>query len=257
MANTKIEWSDVVWNPTTGCNKVSQGCSKCYAEIMHKRLKGMGQEKYQRDFLEGAFPQPTALNEPYKWNKPKKVFVNSMSDLFHENIKFDYTDRVWRVMRETIHIYQILTKRSAIMKIYTNLSGFEVLPNVWLGVSIEDMRVIHRLAALKQSNSAIKFLSLEPLIGELPNMNLTGIDQVIVGGGSGGEKRPMQYEWVKDIQKQCDEQNVAFFFKQWGQVTNNPNKNDPTIDKKHPLHAKGGCLLDGQIYREFTKVVTI
>lgn len=231
MAKSSIEWTQEVWNPTTGCSKVSQGCKFCYAEVLSKRLQAMGQEKYKDNFEVKIHPQ--TLNIPYKWKKPRVVFVNSMSDLFHEKIPLDYIKKVFKVMNDNPkHTFQVLTKRAErLSELHSELNW---TPNIWMGVSVENELVKNRIGCLRSTKAQIKFLSLEPLLGQLPNLNLNGIDWVIVGGESGFKPRPMKKEWVIDIQQQCEKNDVAFFFKQWG------GKN-----KK-----QAGRLLNGRTYDE-------
>ena len=213
MATSSIEWTEMTWNPTTGCSKLSAGCKFCYAEVMAKRLKAMGQEKYKDGFKLKIHPQ--SLDLPYSWKKPKTVFVNSMSDLFHVNVPLHFIQSVFKVMNENpMHTFQILTKRAerlAQIHEFLNWTG-----NIWMGVSVEDHRVVERIDFLRNTKAMIKFLSCEPLIGPLNNLNLTNIDWVIVGGESGAKARLMSIDWVNDIQRQCEGSNVAFFFKQWG-----------------------------------------
>lgn len=213
MSKTTIEWTDTTWNPTTGCNKVSAGCKFCYAEVMTKCLKGMGQEKYKDGFTLRIHPD--TLSDPYSWRKPRFVFVNSMSDLFHEDVPLGFIKQVFKVMNECPnHTFQVLTKRAERLAEVSKQLNWT--PNIWMGVSVEDSRVTHRIEQLRKTDAVIKFLSCEPLIGALPNLNLKGIDWVIVGGESGCQPRPMEPEWVLDIQRQCKKARVAFFFKQWG-----------------------------------------
>lgn len=235
MAQSSIEWTEMTWNPTTGCNKISAGCKFCYAEVMTRRLKAMGVEKYQKGFKIATHERE--LDLPYTWKSSKIVFVNSMSDLFHESIPLEFIKKVFKVMNDNMHhTFQVLTKRSErLAECHAELNW---TPNIWMGVSIEDDRVIHRLAGLKKSSALVKFLSCEPLIGPLPNLDLDGIDWVIVGGESGKRKiRPMKSEWVLDIKSQCRKYDVAFFFKQWGGT-----------NKK-----KTGRLLRGRTYSEMPK----
>jgi protein gp37 len=214
MAQSSIEWTEMTWNPTTGCDKISAGCKFCYAEVMHKRLRAMGIPKYANSF-KTLSTHDFELNTPFGWKKPRIVFVNSMSDLFHNEVPISFIQEVFSVMNQTPqHTYQVLTKRSDNLAAYSALLNWT--PNIWMGVSVEDERVIYRIDDLKKSSAAIKFLSLEPLIGPLPNLNLSGIDWVIVGGESGHKARPIREEWVQDIRSQCENQGVAFFFKQWG-----------------------------------------
>jgi protein gp37 len=214
MANSSIEWTEMTWNPTTGCTKISAGCKFCYAEIMTRRLKAMGQEKYRHGF-KVVKTHPDTLLIPYTWKSPKIVFVNSMSDLFHRDVPFEFITQVFEVMNKNPqHVFQVLTKRAdRLFELHSNLRWTH---NIWMGVSVEDHRVINRIQLLTQTDAKVKFLSLEPLIGPLPNLNLTEIDWVIVGGESGHRPRPMNPEWVLDIQDQCEKSGVAFFFKQWG-----------------------------------------
>ncbi len=213
MSKSTIEWTDCTWNPTTGCNKVSAGCKFCYAEVMSKRLQGMKSPKYKHGFK--LMIHPGSLGDPYRWSKPRKVFVNSMSDLFHEDVPQEFIEDVFAVMNENPqHIFQVLTKRDERL---LELSPFlNWTPNIWMGVSVEDERVIHRIDSLRQSDARVKFLSAEPLIGPLKKLNLKGIDWLIVGGESGHTPRPMYQSWVIDLKQQCKKAKVAFFFKQWG-----------------------------------------
>ena len=213
MASSKIEWTESTWNPLTGCTKISPGCKNCYAERMAKRLQAMGVEKYRAGFA--LTVHEDALEDPLKWTKPQYIFVNSMSDLFHKDVPVEFILRVFDVMRRAHwHQFQILTKRAERLQ---ELDGqIEWPDNVWMGVSVENESYMHRIDLLRQTHAAIKFLSLEPLLGPLPNMDLTGINWVIAGGESGPHARPIQPEWVGDIRDQCLGANVPFFFKQWG-----------------------------------------
>lgn len=222
MAESTIEWTELTWNPTTGCDKISQGCKNCYAERMSKRLNSMGVEKYKNVF--DITEHPESLNEPYRWKKPRIVFVNSMSDLFHEGVSDEFILRVFEVMRDTDHVYQVLTKRAErLLDFDQNVINGRWPHNVWMGVSVEDERVMERIDYLSQIRARVKFLSCEPLIGPLPNMNLDNIDWVIVGGESGPKSRPMKSEWVVDIMEQCETADVRFFFKQWGGTNKKKN----------------------------------
>jgi protein gp37 len=231
MAQSSIEWTEMTWNPVTGCTKVSAGCKFCYAEVMSKRLKAMGVEKYKDGFK--LRMHEDALNIPYTWKKQKVVFVNSMSDLFHEDVPLEFIQKVFKVMNENgQHTFQVLTKRAErLLEVHTELNWTH---NIWMGVSVEDSRVMNRIDLLRQTNARTKFLSCEPLIGPLHDMNLQNIDWVIVGGESGRKARPMDADWVLDIMDQCTAANVAFFFKQWGGT-----------NKK-----KTGRILNGQTYDE-------
>ncbi|MDA8108973.1 MAG: phage Gp37/Gp68 family protein [Betaproteobacteria bacterium] len=212
---SNIEWTEMTWNPVTGCTKISQGCKRCYAERMAKRLKAMGSPRYRNGF--GVTLHPDLLDTPKRWRQPRTVFVNSMSDLFHEDVPATYIARVFETMRACPqHTFQVLTKRADRLEALA-----QKLPwpeNVWMGVSVEDERVIGRVARLAHIQAAVRFLSLEPLIGPLDRLPLSGIDWVIVGGESGPRARPMNPEWVTSILRQCRAAGVAFFFKQWGGV---------------------------------------
>jgi protein gp37 len=231
MGKSKIEWTETTWNPTTGCTKMSAGCTNCYAEEMSLRLKSMGVDKYKNGFKLSVHPQE--LDMPYTWKREQMVFVNSMSDLFHESMPLDFIKAVFKVMNENPqHIFQVLTKRAEILSQYNCILDWT--ENIWMGVSIEDYTQIKRIEDLKSSNASIKFLSLEPLLTKLPELNLNGIDWVIVGGESGPKSRPIEKDWVLSIKDNCEKYNVPFFFKQWG------GKN-----KK-----KAGRILDGRTYNE-------
>lgn len=213
MAASAIEWTEATWNPSTGCDKVSAGCKNCYAETMARRLKAMGAPGYENGFEFTLMPG--RLDIPVRTRKPTKYFVNSMSDLFHEDMPFEFLDRVFDVIRETPrHTYQILTKREDRLVEYFGKS--KVPDNVWLGVSVENQKTKGRIDKLRKINARIRFLSLEPLLEDLGELNFSGIHWVIVGGESGHKARPMKKEWAERIQKQCDGQEVSFFFKQWG-----------------------------------------
>ncbi len=198
-----------------GVQKFQQDAKNCYAAVLSKRLQAMGQKKYVNGF--DLTLHHDSLQDPYKWKKPKLVFVNSMSDLFHQDVPLQFIQQVFEVMNNTQdHTYQVLTKRSERL---LELSPYVTwTPNIWMGVSVEDMRVVERIDHLRQTPAMIKFLSCEPLIGPLECINLEGINWVIVGGESGSKARPMEKEWVEDLQQQCSDQDVAFFFKQWGGV---------------------------------------
>lgn len=246
MAESNIEWTEMTWNPTTGCTKISAGCKFCYAETMSKRLHAMRVEKYKKIFKLKI--HPSELETPYHWKKSRIVFVNSMSDLFHKDVPLEFIQNVFKVMNENPqHTFQILTKRPELVLKYND--KLKWTKNIWMGTSVEDMRVIERIDYLRKTGAKTKFLSLEPLIGPLHNLNLKTIDWVIVGGESGAKARPILKEWVTEIKKQCDKFRVPFFFKQWGKNKFNPDAADVTIDPKHPQHAKGGCSLDGKVFR--------
>lgn len=222
MADSKIEWTEKVWNPTTGCDRTSPGCDHCYAMTLAKRLKAMGSEKYQRD----GDPRtsgpgfaltlhPDVLSLPESWRSPQLIFVNSMSDLFHPDVPFNYIESVVETMARTPqHTYQLLTKRSK--RLAEIADDIYWPPNCWVGVSIESDRYTFRAEHLRRCFSAVRFLSLEPLLGPLPSLDLTGIDWVIVGGESGPNARPIEADWVRHLRDQCQLYGVPFFFKQWG-----------------------------------------
>ncbi|TBZ28946.1 DUF5131 family protein [Rhizobium leguminosarum] len=225
MADTSIEWTDATWNPVAGCTIMSAGCTNCYAMRMAARLGAMGLEKYRgltrksggRAKWTGEIRLDEAgLSIPKTWSKSRNVFVNSMSDLFHPNVPIDFVRRVWDVMAQTErHTYQILTKRPDRMsEILRN--GFPVLSNVWLGTSVEDDRVLHRLDELREIPAAVRFVSFEPLIGSVSQGSLRGIHWAIVGGESGPHARPLDSSWVDEIFDMCSDADAAFFFKQWG-----------------------------------------
>ncbi|HLD15476.1 MAG TPA: phage Gp37/Gp68 family protein [Candidatus Nanoarchaeia archaeon] len=235
-----IEWTDASWNPTTGCTKVSQGCKNCYAEKLALRLQRMHSKKYANGFK--LTLHEDALKLPLKWKDSKKIFVNSMSDLFHKDVPFSFIDKVWETMMEADwHIYQILTKRPERMLEYLLDRGHEPAYHIWLGTSVEDERVKQRIDFLRKVPAYIKFLSLEPLIGDVGKLNLKGIQWAIIGGESGKNHRPIQQEWILNIFRQCREQNVAFFFKQWGGIT----------------AKSGGRTLLGRTYSEYPKIKSI
>ena len=208
-----IEWTEATWNPVTGCSKISIGCANCYAARFAKRLQAMGQPNYRRGF------RPTVhehtLTVPLRWKKPRTIFVNSMSDLFHEKVPRDFIRQVFEVMRAAPqHCYQVLTKRSERLSDLSSELPWE--PQIWVGVSVETIRYTHRIDDLRMVPAAVRFISLEPLLGPLPDLDLTGIDWVIAGGESGPGARAMKREWVEDIRDQCLRTGVPFFFKQWG-----------------------------------------
>jgi protein gp37 len=228
MSKTSIEWTEVTWNPTTGCNKLSAGCKHCYAVDMSKRNRAMGLEKY-KDGFEFRMHE-NSLNDPYKWKKEQVVFVNSMSDLFHKDMTLEFLKKVFQVMNlNPQHTFQILTKRAERLKeLHAELNW---TPNIWMGVSVEDTRVLHRVDDLRNTNAMTKFLSCEPLIGPLTGLDLTNIDWVIVGGESAKKPRPMNQEWVIEIHEKCVAAGVPFFFKQWG--GKNKKKNGRLLYGRH------------------------
>ncbi|MGI8668563.1 MAG: DUF5131 family protein [Aridibacter sp.] len=210
-----IEWTESTWNPVTGCTKISDGCKNCYAEKLSKRLKAMGQANYRNGFK--LTLQHNMIERPLSWKKPQTIFVNSMSDLFHKDVPLNYIQQVFDVMAKADwHNFQVLTKRSERLKELNKKLNWQ--PHIWMGVSVENQKVIHRIDDLRKTDAHIKFLSIEPLLGSLPEVDLTEIDWVIVGGESGPKARLMEESWVIEIKDQCREQNVPFFFKQWGGV---------------------------------------
>ena len=212
-SNSSIEWTESTWNPLTGCTKISPGCTHCYAERMSLRLQAMGQPNYANGFKLTLHEQ--ALDLPLRWKKPQMIFVNSMSDLFHKRVPFAFIERAFDVMgRATWHRFQVLTKRSdRLLELSARLPW---PPNVWMGVSVENQDYAFRIAHLRSTAARTKFLSLEPLLGPLLDLDLDGMDWVIVGGESGPGSRPMDPTWVIDIRDQCRSAGVPFFFKQWG-----------------------------------------
>lgn len=230
-----IEWTEATWNPVTGCNKVSPGCKHCYAEVMARRLKAMGQPNYSNGFK--LTTQPHMLELPLQWRKSKTIFVNSMSDLFHDDVSLDYLTSVFDVMkRASWHRFQVLTKRSE--RLASLAAQLDWPSNVWMGVSVERNDYTYRIDDLRRVPAAVRFLSLEPLLGRIPNLNLEGIHWVIVGGESGARARPIEAEWVTEIRDQCRLAEVPFFFKQWG-----------GRNKK-----AAGRLLDGRLWDEMPGV---
>ena len=227
MKKTRIEWTESTWNPTTGCTKISTGCKNCYAERMAFRLKAMGQPNYVNGFKLTIHPHVLML--PLKWKKPQTIFVNSMSDLFHRDIPTDFVLRTFDIMEKADwHRFQILTKRSQRLKQLNKILKWP--PNIWMGVTVENRDYINRIDDLKKTDAHIKFLSLEPLLGPMPELNLEGIDWVIVGGESGPGARYMEEEWVLDIRDQCYKFEIPFFFKQWGGI--NKKKNGRVLEDR-------------------------
>lgn len=238
MAHSAIEWTNATWNPVTGCTKISPGCKHCYAERMAHRLQSMSQPNYANGFKVTLHEH--MLERPLGWKQPLLIFVNSMSDLFHDDVPLDFIQRVFEVMgRADWHRFQILTKRSERLLAVQNQLAWP--DNVWMGVSVENEAYQFRIDNLRHTGARVKFLSLEPLLGPLPSLDLTGIDWVIVGGESGPGARPMAAEWVLDIRQQCLRAGVPFFFKQWG------GKN-----KK-----KNGRLLEGRTWEQMPAGVSL
>jgi protein gp37 len=229
-----IEWTESTWNPVTGCDKISPGCKHCYAERMAERLQAMGQRNYRNGFE--LTLQPKMLELPLTWKKPQTIFVNSMSDLFHDDVPVEYIKRVFEVMgRAHWHRFQVLTKRAE--RLAALAPQLSWTPNVWMGVSVESADYLRRIDHLRSTEAAVKFLSLEPLLGPLHALDLRGIHWVIVGGESGFRARPMNEAWVVEIRQQCRRAHVPFFFKQWGGV-----------NKK-----KAGRILDGRTWDEMPR----
>ena len=212
-----IEWTDSTWNPVTGCTKISRGCDHCYAERFSERFRGVEGHPFETGF--DLTLRPERLNQPLSWRRPRMVFVNSMSDLFHERVPRDFIGSVFNTMeRADWHVFQVLTKRSPLMRRFVN-ARFPAEPaprHVWLGVSVEDRRSLPRLDHLRETNASLRFVSFEPLLEDLGELDLTGIHWTIVGGESGPGSRPMEAGWVRSIRDQCRKQGVSFFFKQWG-----------------------------------------
>ena len=213
--SSHIEWTDATWNPVTGCSKISPGCKFCYAERLSRRLQAMGQNNYSNGFR--VTLQPHMLEHPVRWRQPRRIFVNSMSDLFHEEVPTSYIQKVFDVMRRANwHQFQVLTKRSE--RLLQLNSRLPWQPQIWMGVSIEREEYLHRLEDLKRTDAFVKFLSIEPLLGPLHKLSLRGIHWVIVGGESGPGARPMNPDWAREIRDRCERERVPFFFKQWGGV---------------------------------------
>ena len=238
MKSTKIEWTDKTWNPITGCTKKSAGCAHCYAEVMTRRLKAMNIEKYKNGFE--LTLHEDELSQPLKWKGSHNIFVCSMSDIFHEDVPFEFVDKILYTITQTPqHRYQILTKRASRMSEY--FMNRSIPSNIWLGVTVECTSTKNRIDELRNLNASIKFLSCEPLLEDLGELDLNGIDWVIVGGESGPKARPMKQEWVLNIKEQVNKQNAAFFFKQWGTWGSDGVKRNKT---------ENGKLLQGQIIQE-------
>jgi protein gp37 len=231
-----IEWTDATWNPVTGCTKVSPGCDNCYAARFSERFRGVPGHPFESGF--DLTLRPERISQPLGWKKPRMIFVNSMSDLFHKEIPKSHIAKVFDTMEKADwHIYQVLTKRSSLLRRFLNdrYSAHKAPPHIWFGVSVEDERAASRIPHLQGANASIRFLSVEPLIGPIKKLDLRGIDWVIVGGESGPRARPIDPRWAIDIRNQCVRAKVAFFFKQWG--------------GRSPK--AGGRLLEGQEWNEF------
>ncbi len=241
-ATTKIEWTDKTWNPITGCSKLSSGCVHCYAETMSRRLKAMGLDKYRNGFDVTLHPED--LEMPLRWKKGHNIFVCSMSDLFHKDVPFEFVDKVIDVIQRTPqHRYQLLTKRAERMAEY--FSQHVVPVNVWLGVTVECQISRYRIDLLKQVDASIRFLSCEPLLEDLGDLDLQGVDWVIVGGESGSQARPMKEEWVMSIKKQVEDAGAAFFFKQWGTWGSDGVKRNKWLN---------GKKLNGEVVQEMPRL---
>jgi len=235
--NSHIEWTEMTWNPVTGCTKISPGCKHCYALAMSKRLRAMGVQRYQDGFALRLHDD--LIDLPRRWKRPRVVFVNSMSDLFHEDVPLDFIQAVFRTMIECPqHTFQVLTKRAD--RLAELAEHMEWPENVWMGVSVENSKYYRRVDDLRRVPAAVRFLSCEPLLGPLDNLNLRGIGWVIVGGESGPKARPMDAEWVHSIRRQCESSGVPFFFKQWGGV------------RKHTT----GRQLEGRTYDDMPELAT-
>lgn len=242
MATTSIEWTDKTWNPVTGCTKLSKGCEHCYAAVMARRLKGMKKSKYANGFK--VTLHNNALIEPTQWKNPCIIFVCSMSDLFHKDVSFEFIDKVFRVIEETPqHNYQILTKRAERMAEYFETRN--IPHNAWIGVTVENKETKYRIDHIRHLDTTVKFLSCEPLLGDLGELNLDGINWIIVGGESGSQARPMKEEWVLNIKRQADANNIPFFFKQWGTWSKDGIKSNKKIN---------GKLLQGKIVQNMPYV---
>ena len=242
MKTTKIEWTEHTWNPVTGCTKFSEGWAHCYAEVMSRRLCAMGNSKYANGFK--STMHINALTEPLKWRKPSTIFVCSMSDLFHKDVPFEFIDKVFKVIEETPqHNYQILTKRAERMAEYFETRN--IPHNAWIGVTVENRETKSRIDYIRHLGATVKFLSCEPLLGDLGELNLEGINWIIVGGESGTQARPMKEEWVLNIKRQADANNIPFFFKQWGTWSKDGVKGNKKIN---------GKLLEGVIVQNMPKI---
>jgi protein gp37 len=234
--NSSIEWTDTTWNPVTGCTKISAGCDNCYAARFSERFRGVPGHPFESGF--DLTLRPERLEQPLGWKKPRMIFVNSMSDLFHKAVPKHHIASVFDTMeRADWHIYQVLTKRSSLLQKFLNerYGGRRPPPHIWFGVSVENAQATSRVAHLQKANAGIRFLSVEPLIGPIGKLDLAGIDWVIVGGESGPRARPMKTQWVVDVRNQCLKARVAFFFKQWG--------------GRSPK--SGGRLLEGKEWNQF------
>lgn len=254
MSNkSNIEWTRATWNPATGCTKISAGCKNCYMFYQAKWLKGMNNIRYRN----GATPTMhwDLIDSPKKWKKPIRVFVCSMSDLFHEDYTDEFIYAVFKTMNETPqHTYKVLTKRSG--RLAEMASKLNWTTNIFPGVSVENRAVYHRIDDLRKVPTNNRWLSVEPLLGSVKDIDLNDIAWVVLGGESGPKARDMDVEWAREVRDKCIDEDVLLFFKQFGKNENNPNQFDETMKKKikkrdNPLYAKGGCVLDGEIYRQY------
>lgn len=241
MANSKIEWTNKSWNPVTGCSKISEGCRHCYAEVMARRLKAMGQNKYNNGFQ--VTTHEDCLKEPLSWNKPQMIFVCSMGDLFHEKVSDSFIDKVMDTIEKTPqHRYQLLTKRAERMAAY--FSNHSIPNNAWIGVTVECKSSLYRIDFIRSIDASVRFLSCEPLVEDLGVMDLTGINWIIVGGESGMQARPMKEKWALNVKQQAANLNIPFFFKQWGTWGSDGIKRNKHVN---------GKLLEGKIIQELPK----
>jgi protein gp37 len=240
--NSSIEWTDATWNPVTGCTKITRGCDNCYAERFAERFRGVPGHPFEAGF--DLTLRPERLTQPLGWKRPRMIFVNSMSDLFHKQVPPSFVDRVFETMeRADWHVFQILTKRSSRLRDYLISRYGETRgpAHIWCGVSVEDRQAASRIKHLQAAPAGVRFLSIEPLLGPVGEVNLTGIDWVIVGGESGPGARPVDVAWVRSVRDQCAFQHVAFFFKQWGGLR----------------PKSGGRILDGREYSEFPNFIPV
>ena len=232
--NSRIEWTDATWNPVSGCTKITRGCDNCYAERFAERFRGVKGHPFEKGF--DLTLRRHKLLEPLSWRSPRRIFVNSMSDLFHKEVPKEFIDRVFDTMeRADWHVFQVLTKRSSLMRRYINerYAGQAAPPHIWLGVSVEDRKALIRLTHLKQARASVRFISFEPLLEDLHAIDLTDIHWAIAGGESGPGARPAMPEWIRSIRDLCKSQGVAFFFKQWGGRTSKSLGN--SLDGRHWL----------------------
>ena len=251
--HSEIEWTDSTWNPVTGCTKISRGCENCYAYTFAERFRGVRGHPYEQGFDVKLWPQRLGL--PLEWEEPRRIFVNSMSDLFHEKVPTEFIHRVFDTMNAARqHTFQILTKRAK--RLLDLGPELEWGPNIWQGVSCETEAYTWRIDALRKVPANIRFLSLEPLLGPLTKLDLRSIHWVIAGGESGRRARPMESQWAAQIRDQCRRANVPFFFKQYGTIRSNPNPRDPTA-KENGGPSKGGRTLAGRVWGQLPQLVIV